>query len=605
MEKRSLKGRDTLSVLHSNSSHKSKEKNNQNSQPKESSSLQHNGTAPLQMVLSQPSSPVMPSNIMQLQQMYGNRATEQWVKSRSQSDQPIQRVQNKTGLPDQLKSGVESLSGYSLDDVKVHYNSSRPAELQALAYAQGTDIHVGPGQEQHLPHEAWHVAQQKQGRVKPTLQMNKDVHINDDAGLEHEADQMGAKAMQLKSADTAMASASGHGGASVVQLRGENPYAQGGTHGGWDLTAHHIVAHSKLEGALERLKEEEKEGRGTPYTDVLVHAVPAKLTKGMLDNLKVNVADSDEKREEYRQILLDKSRPNDEEVHSIRLGDVRKSFVEWQGGNQFMGPNTSIRAEPSKKKDGTDFDGKYFGNLSTENFNKLTTLGDKLGSSVGIDELQRNMKAILDITKNEVPNVFDASKWTEVGSLATLVELSKDTDLNRDHILGYSFFKLGLDELGSGKKYDQITNSSDGYKFNGESMELQTKSTTGYIPIEKSQSVIPKASTKALVTALSELSVTVTAKGDKESEIPIDNDLITKVEGKKPMFKVKGYEDSIPCVKIEGTKLTIANGLMGSKKLKPDAKLDSLYQYLEKAGTATSSYLPKELYDALMAKTVS
>ncbi|MGH8594092.1 MAG: hypothetical protein ACREV3_09610 [Gammaproteobacteria bacterium] len=25
--------------------------------------------------------------------------------------------------------------------------------LHALAYTQGTDIHVGPGPEQHLPHE--------------------------------------------------------------------------------------------------------------------------------------------------------------------------------------------------------------------------------------------------------------------------------------------------------------------------------------------------------------------------------------------------------------------------------------------------------------------
>ena len=54
---------------------------------------------------------------------------------------------NTTGLPDQLKAGVESLSGHSLDDVKVHYNSAKPAQLQALAYAQGTDIHIGPGQE--------------------------------------------------------------------------------------------------------------------------------------------------------------------------------------------------------------------------------------------------------------------------------------------------------------------------------------------------------------------------------------------------------------------------------------------------------------------------
>lgn len=110
----------------------------------------------------------------------------------------IQKKENKTGLPDNLKSGVENLSGISLDDVKVHYNSDQPASLQAHAYAQGTDIHVAPGQEKHLPHEAWHVVQQKQGRVQPTKQLKGTTNINDDTGLEKEADVMGAKAMQLK-----------------------------------------------------------------------------------------------------------------------------------------------------------------------------------------------------------------------------------------------------------------------------------------------------------------------------------------------------------------------------------------------------------------------
>lgn len=117
----------------------------------------------------------------------------------------VQRKANKTGLPDNLKSGIESLSGYAMDDVKVHYNSSKPAQLQAHAYAQGTDIHVAPGQERHLPHEAWHVVQQKQGRVKPTMQMkgtstplSAPVNVNDDAGLEREADVMGSKALQMK-----------------------------------------------------------------------------------------------------------------------------------------------------------------------------------------------------------------------------------------------------------------------------------------------------------------------------------------------------------------------------------------------------------------------
>lgn len=96
------------------------------------------------------------------------------------------------GLPAMLKKGIESLSGMSLDDVKVHYNSSKPAQLQALAYTQGAEIHVAPGQERHLPHEAWHVVQQKQGRVKPTLKVN-GTPVNDEPALEQEADQMGAR----------------------------------------------------------------------------------------------------------------------------------------------------------------------------------------------------------------------------------------------------------------------------------------------------------------------------------------------------------------------------------------------------------------------------
>jgi hypothetical protein len=105
----------------------------------------------------------------------------------------IQKKENKTGLPDILKVGVENLSGLSMDDVHVHCNSSKPAQMQALAYTQGTDIHVGPGQEKHLAHEAWHVVQQKQGRVKPTLQA-KGVAMNDNQMLEQEASTMGLKA---------------------------------------------------------------------------------------------------------------------------------------------------------------------------------------------------------------------------------------------------------------------------------------------------------------------------------------------------------------------------------------------------------------------------
>jgi hypothetical protein len=101
---------------------------------------------------------------------------------------------NRTGLPTALKAGVEALSGFAMDRVRVHRNSPRPAQLQAHGFASGSDIHLAPGQERHLPHEAWHVAQQARDRVPPTAQLTGNVDINDDPGLEREADVMGARA---------------------------------------------------------------------------------------------------------------------------------------------------------------------------------------------------------------------------------------------------------------------------------------------------------------------------------------------------------------------------------------------------------------------------
>lgn len=118
---------------------------------------------------------------------------EETLQGRFES--PVQK-KNETGMPDHLKAGIENLSGFSMDDVRVHYNSDKPATVQALAYTQGTDIHVAPGQERHLPHEAWHVAQQMAGRVEPTTEVG-GMPVNDNPALEHEADVMGAKADSL------------------------------------------------------------------------------------------------------------------------------------------------------------------------------------------------------------------------------------------------------------------------------------------------------------------------------------------------------------------------------------------------------------------------
>jgi hypothetical protein len=107
--------------------------------------------------------------------------------------QTAQPPDRQGGLPPQLRAGIESLSGMDMGDVAVHRNSAKPAQLNAHAYAQGNDIHLGPGQDKHLPHEAWHVVQQRQGRVRATTQM-VGMGINDDQSLEREADVKGAQA---------------------------------------------------------------------------------------------------------------------------------------------------------------------------------------------------------------------------------------------------------------------------------------------------------------------------------------------------------------------------------------------------------------------------
>lgn len=131
-------------------------------------------------------------------QNYRSRATE-YAPTKSIISTPVQtRKKSGNGLPEPLRNGIENLSGYSMEHVNVHYNSSRPAQLQAHAYAQGSDIYIAPGEQQYLPHEAWHVVQQMQGRVRPDIQLS-GMHVNLDEGLEREADVMGARSLQNQS----------------------------------------------------------------------------------------------------------------------------------------------------------------------------------------------------------------------------------------------------------------------------------------------------------------------------------------------------------------------------------------------------------------------
>jgi hypothetical protein len=131
---------------------------------------------------------------LHLQKTIGNRAIAQLFPKGPSLRPPSD--ENRTGLTDRLKSGVEHLSGLSMNDVRVHFNSPEPDKIDALAFAQGNEIHLGPSQEKYLPHEVWHVVQQSEGRVAPTDTVN-GVHFNDDQQLEREAHVMGQQALMM------------------------------------------------------------------------------------------------------------------------------------------------------------------------------------------------------------------------------------------------------------------------------------------------------------------------------------------------------------------------------------------------------------------------
>lgn len=106
------------------------------------------------------------------------------------ADTSLEPIQTSTvGIPTPIKQQYERYSGLSLDDVRIHYNSSKPQAINALAYTQGRHVYIGPGQERHLRHELGHVLQQKQNRVKPTGYMNGQP-VNTDKRFERESDNM-------------------------------------------------------------------------------------------------------------------------------------------------------------------------------------------------------------------------------------------------------------------------------------------------------------------------------------------------------------------------------------------------------------------------------
>lgn len=108
----------------------------------------------------------------------------------SQSSPTITRSSSQTGgepLADMMRAKFERQFGLPMSDVRIHRNSDKPAKFNADAYTYGSDIFMGPGQEDTLEHEMTHVAQQKLGQVHP-MGIKNGMAINYSPILEHNAD---------------------------------------------------------------------------------------------------------------------------------------------------------------------------------------------------------------------------------------------------------------------------------------------------------------------------------------------------------------------------------------------------------------------------------
>ena len=152
-------------------------------------------------------------------------------------------------MPAAVQAKMERSFGRDFSATRIH-EGAHAAELGAVAYAQGTDIHFAPGHydphslrgQELLGHELAHVVQQSQGRVKPTVQMTGlpggseapggraigTQGVNTEPSLEREADEMGARAARgqpVSGAATPGAEsgtgARAAGGSGVVQRVGE------------------------------------------------------------------------------------------------------------------------------------------------------------------------------------------------------------------------------------------------------------------------------------------------------------------------------------------------------------------------------------------------
>lgn len=230
-------------------------------------------------------------------------------------------------LDEATRSDMEARLGADFSDVRIHDDAAArasAAEVGAHAYTSGSHVVIGDGGgDRHtLAHELTHVIQQRHGPVAGN-DNGTGVRVSDPGdAFERAAEANATRALSgpaPKEAVAAQRSVAASSSAAVsVQRREDNPYAKPDEHDGWTTTAHHIVAHSTLLGALGRLDEKGRK-------EVLVAAVPREITTQMLVNLKVTVPEGEntpEFRRDLRKKLASKDKPDSNQVYGISYADI-------------------------------------------------------------------------------------------------------------------------------------------------------------------------------------------------------------------------------------------------------------------------------------------
>lgn len=91
---------------------------------------------------------------------------------RPPSAKKAKRSTSWTNIVTQMKKDFERRNGLSFANVQVHFHSSKPAKVGAVACIQGADIDIASGYEWALPHELGHYPQQALGLSQATCNIN-------------------------------------------------------------------------------------------------------------------------------------------------------------------------------------------------------------------------------------------------------------------------------------------------------------------------------------------------------------------------------------------------------------------------------------------------